>query len=50
MSRSATKPTLVNVALQVKRPHCSGVDHANTLLNEVKDKVLLGLWTCRVGC
>ena len=30
-----------------QRPHFTGDGH--TMLKEVKDLVLLGLWTCRVG-
>ena len=33
--------------LQVNEQFYAGVGHTKTLLKEVKDQVLLGLWTCR---
>ena len=30
-----------------QRPHLTGSGHAKPVLNEVKDQVKLGLWTCR---
>ena len=31
-----------------QRPHFAGAGHTKPILKEVKDQVLLGLWTCRV--
>ena len=33
---------------QSQRPHFTGDGHTKPILTEVKDQVLLGLWTCRV--
>ena len=30
-----------------QRPHFTGAGHTKPILKEVKDQVLLGLWTCR---